>query len=235
MGIIFNINLQIIHTHSQRHGAHIVREKDLRTSLANTEGIYLLHSGLKHTATVVLPCGPRWPCLGKHTKTSWPPGLHLFSFSSRAASVLIWRSAPYTTSSQTVNFDFNFYVGNTGLKLYRRSVKISPTTSVPAAVSWSRQTQSHAWGALFFKTTFSTEDVPKYTVPNRRQESGAPCKIPSSLHGCHLEGGSNKDEQTSFPGAVFQLSTLDSMRPTDLPSGQRSQDAAPLCQLWYWE
>lgn len=74
-------------------------------------------------------------------------------------------------------------------------VKASLTTSVPAAVSCSRQTQSHAWGELFLKTTFSTDDVPKYTGPNQRQDSGTPCKKSASPHENHLEGRSNKDGQ----------------------------------------
>lgn len=106
----------------------------------------------------------RLGCLGRTSSVS-PAGRRLYS------------SEGLFPTQPAVKQLFNFYVSNTGLKLYQLCVKISPTTSVPAAVSWSRQTQSHAWGALFFKTTFSTEDVPKYTVPNRRQDSGVPCKM----------------------------------------------------------
>lgn len=140
--------------------------------------------GLKCTRTVVLSYGPNRPCLGSHTKTreaSWVFGLHLFILSSREASVVFWRSVPYTANTFKVLL-FHFQFSAPSLWPHMVYLRVSLTTSVPAAVSWSTQTQSHAWGALFLRTTFSTEDVPKYTGPNHRQDNGAPCKMAQCLY-----------------------------------------------------
>lgn len=137
--------------------------------------------------------------------------------------MLFWRSVPCTAN--TVRGLFHFQISTTALQQYQLPLKASLTTSVPAAVSWSRQTQSHAWGALFLKTTFSTDDVPKYTGPNQRQDSGTPCKESASLHENHLEGGSNTMD--SHQGSVSQLSTTDS----DLHADQRPPGAGPPPQL----
>lgn len=140
--------------------------------------------GLNCTATVVLAYGPSRPCFGSHTRTrltSSVAGLHLFILSSRAASVVFWRSVPYTANIfKALLLPFQFSAPS--LWPHMMSLRVSLTTSVPAAVSWSTQTQSHAWGALFLRITFSTEDVPKYTGPNHRQDNGAPCKMAQRLY-----------------------------------------------------
>lgn len=118
------------------------------------------------------------------------------------------------------------------------SLRAALTTSVPAAASWTRQTQSHASGALFLSTTYSTRVVPKYAGPNQRQDSGAPCKITQCyvlfcnrnkhkhIYMITLYRGITKmniyfKAQWSITVKYYRNST----RTTDLPAGQRPQGA----------
>lgn len=141
--------------------------------------IYLLLMGLKHTATVVLSYGPSLPCLGTNTntwETSGLTGLHRSIPSSRTVSLLFWRSTPYTTITVKALIDYQFIIqliNSSDPQLLLLSQRALLTASVPAAVSRSRPTQSHARGDLFLRTTFFTLDVPKYNGPNHRQDSGA--------------------------------------------------------------
>lgn len=147
--------------HFDTQPLHLLGEKSNIWVFLKTTSKYLFLIGLKHISTVVFSYGPRWPWLGKQTRTwetLWATGQHVFILSSRAASVRLSRSVPWKTHcffniiSATITTDYI---------LHHLLQRASLTVSVPAALCWSRLTQSHDWGPLFLKTTFLTVDVPK--------------------------------------------------------------------------